>query len=685
MRTLLTLVMLGLVGFGCGDDSAPADAGIDAADAAADAATDAATDATVDANPVITGLPDERVACSDRDPLRRPFFGDLHVHTAFSFDAAAYDVRNRPADAYRFARGEAVDLPPYDADGNATRTVQLRRPLDFAAVTDHSELLEETTICTDPTSEGYDSSTCLSYRGGDAHVADFGDFISAIGFAMPHKTRMCRANPELCAQQLETVWGETMDAAEAAYDRTDACSFTSFVGYEWTGSAGGGGRNIHRCILFKNRTVSRTPTSFVSANTADTMWNALERDCLDTGTACDLLAIPHNSNISVGQMFVPMTEEEVPYTRAEAERRARLEPLMEIYQHKGSSECITGIPDPLASEDELCEFEEVHENLCTGAATDPSDCTPVCGPTSSGSSFIGPGCVAPHDFARGALREGLSEYARVGADPFMLGFVGSTDTHNGTPGAVREDDWHGHVGNTDDDAVEQLEPPGSVAVSQRTSSPGGLAVIWAEENSRDSLFDALRRRETYATSGTRPVVRVFGGYDYPDDICTRTDLAQVGYDGGVPMGGQLAVAPAGKAPVIVVSAQRDALGAPLQHVQVIKGWFAGGQTHEQIYEVAGDAADGATVDLATCEPTYAGADVLCGRWVDPDFDPSEPAFYYVRVLEDPVCRWSRRACNAAAVDCATATPGSALASCCDGSIPDTIQERAWTSPIFYLP
>jgi len=674
----ITLVMaLSWVLIGCGDDATPADAGVDAR-------LDAAADAAVDANPVITDLPDEREACSDRDPMRRPFFGDLHVHTAFSFDAAAYDVKNRPADAYRFARGEAVDLPPYDAAGNATRTIQLRRPLDFAAVTDHSELLEETTLCTDPTSEGYDSSTCTSYRGGDESVADFGDFIQAIGLSTPRKTRLCRANPDLCARQLQTVWGETMDAAEAAYDRTSACVFTSFVGYEWTGSAGGGGRNIHRNILFRNRTVSRTPSSYVSAHTADALWRALERDCLDTGTSCDLLSIPHNSNISVGQMFVPMTEDEVPYSREEAERRASLEPLMEIYQHKGASECITGIPDPLASEDELCEFEEVHETLCTGAASDPSDCTPICD-GSGGSSFIGPGCVAVHDFARGALREGLTEYARMGADPFLVGFIGSTDTHNGTPGAVDEDAWQGHVGNTDDEPAEQLEPPGGVSVSQRTSSPGGLAVVWAEENSRESLFDALRRRETYATSGTRPVVRVFGGYDYPADICTRTDLAEVGYAGGVPMGGRLAAASSGQAPVIVVSAQRDALGAPLQHVQVIKGWLEGGQTHEKVYEVAGDPADGATVDVATCEPTFAGADALCGRWADPDFDATEPAFYYVRVLEDPTCRWSRRACIAAAVDCATVTPGSGLASCCDGSIPDTIQERAWTSPIFYLP
>ncbi|MAT29103.1 MAG: hypothetical protein CMN29_29900 [Sandaracinus sp.] len=691
MRRLpLWLLSALLLALACGDDDDPSDAGADAG--AEDAGLDSGTDAGTDAGPTVLVGSSEREACAERDPLRRPFFGDLHVHTRFSFDAAAYDVRTGPADAYRFARGEAIGLPPYDADGRPTRMVQLDRPLDFAAVTDHAELMAATSLCTDPASPAYESRTCQSYRDGNEAVADFGDFFQSIGLAMPRPVTTCRADPSLCAAELADVWAETAEAAEAAYDRTSGCAFTSFVAYEWTGSAGGGGRNIHRNVIFRSATRLARPISFVDAPTPELLWDGLEAGCLESGTDCDLIAIPHNSNISVGEMFVPLFEDETPYDRAFAERRADLEPLMEIYQHKGAAECVSGVADPLASEDELCGFEQVFENLCTGPDDPDEDCIPVCDEM-AGSSFLG-GCVAPSDLLRGALRTGLSELARVGANPFQLGVIASTDTHGSIAGATEEAGWPGHTGNTDDEIEEALDPPGGITVSVRTSSPGGLAVVWAEENSRPALFDAMRRRETYGTSGTRIVARFFGGWGYGEDSCEATDLVQRGYDGGVPMGGVLPEREGDGAPVFLVSAMADALGAPLQRVQIVKGWFdpESGETFEEVYEVAGSTAgpEGVEpVDLMSCERAEewdaAGAGQLCGRWVDPGFDPEQPAFWYARVIENPTCRWSQRLCLAEGVDCDTVAEGSPLEACCDGSIPPTIQERAWTSPIWYVP
>lgn len=678
----------------CGDDDLPPE------DAGGDAAEDGGVDAGRDGGPTLIERPEERVACAARDPLRRPFFGDLHVHTRYSFDAASYDVRTGPDAAYRFARGEAIDLPPYDAEGRATRQIQLRRPLDFAGVTDHSELLAATSLCTDPTSAGYDSFTCRTYREGDAVAGNFGDFVSSIGLATPLPTRLCRSDPELCAGELADVWADTIDAAERHDDRTDACRFSTFIGYEWTGASGGAGRNLHRNVIFGSSTVLARPVSFVDAPRAELLWDALESLCLGSGTSCDVLVIPHNSNISLGAMFVPRFDDGRPYDAAAAERRALLEPLVEIYQHKGASECV-GVGGPLASdEDELCDFEQFYENLCEDPEDDGSatGCTPSCIATDGrGSSFLN-GCVAPQDYYRGALRQGLAEQARLGANPFQVGAIASTDTHLSLAGGVDEgnetaDGWVGHTGSADDEAEERLRPPGdSINVAIRTASPGGLAVVWAEENSRPALFAGMQRRETYGTSGTRPIVRFFGGWAYDDDLCERSDLVERGYEGGVPMGGALPAREGSGAPVFLASALRDVLSAPLQRVQIIKGWFdpATGETHERVYEIAGEPGNGASVDLASCEPTLpegvAPLEQLCGRFVDPDFDPSQPAFWYVRVVENPTCRWSHRVCLEAGVDCASVEPGSVFdRSCCRDELPRTIQERAWTSPIWYVP
>ncbi|MDQ3036831.1 MAG: DUF3604 domain-containing protein [Myxococcota bacterium] len=629
-------------------------------------------------NPVVV-LPDERAPCADRDPLRRPLFGDLHVHTSLSFDAAAYDVRTRPRDAYDFARGRAIGLAPYDAEGAPTRMLQLDRPLDFAAVTDHSEFLAETSICMDPTSPGYDSRTCRSWRAADVRNADYGELTSGLVLTPPRRVSLCRSDPTACTGALGDAWQEIQDAAEEAYDRTDTCSFTSLVGYEWTGTDYGD--NLHRNVLFRTRSVPRWPTSFFEAWTPDRLWDALEHDCLDASEPCDVLAIPHNGNLAAGSMFVPVGEDGEAYTREEAARRARLEPLVEIYQHKGSSECVDRVGDPLASEDELCRFEEVHRVVCRAVPDDPPDCTPDC--SGGGIGFLG-GCVAASDSVRGALRTGLVEQARVGVNPFQLGVIGSTDTHQSLAGGTDERTFRGHLGDSDDEASELLDRDPGVLLRGLTVSAGGLAGVWAEENSRDAIFTALRRRETFATSGTRIVVRFFAGHGYPDDACSRTDLAALGYAGGVPMGGEIT---RGAGPLrFVVSALRDPMGAPLERLQIVVGQLeADGTTRERVIDVAGSELAGLP-DPDTCAPPAGGQDQLCAIWEDPELDETRPAFWYARVLEVPTCRWSRHVCNEASVDCGTLAADDPLAACCD---PDpashVIRERAWTSPVWWIP
>ncbi len=645
------------------------------------AVTDATpVDGAVDAGPSVVVRPDEHPPCAARNPLRNVYFGDLHAHTRLSFDAITYDVRGGPAEAYRFARGEEVGIAPFGADGGATRRLRLSRPLDFAAVTDHAEYLAETTLCHDRSSSAYDSSTCVMYRDAMGLVSPISLGLSGL---TPGRPQVCDdRDPTLCARTFDRVWNEIQTAAEDAYDRTDACRFTTFVAYEWSGSPGG--NNAHRNVIFRNRTVPVTPATYYEARTPELLWRSLRATCLDSGTGCDALAIPHNSNISGGRMFVPANDRGAAYTRDEASLRARVEPLVEIYQHKGASECLAGALDPLSGEDERCAFERLTTAPCRGD-NDPPGCTPLCGPNPVGA-FTGL-CASPRDFVRSALRVGLIEWNRIGVDPFHLGIIASTDTHAAIPGAVDEATWPGHTGSADSDPARRVTAPvrGEPQVSVVTSSPGGLAAVWAEENSRGALFDALRRRETYGTSGPRIAVRFFGGWSLSRDLCARADMVAAGYRDGVPMGSDLAARPAGAtAPTFALAAMRDAMGNPLARIQIVKAWVTGSETRERVFDLA-VAGDGASVDLATCTPRGTGADTLCETWTDPEFDPASPALYYARVLETPSCRWSRRVCNELRVDCASIGRESPLRACCDGTVADTVEERAWTSPIWYLP
>ena len=604
---------------------------------------------------------EERAPCAHHDALRQPFFGDLHVHTAFSFDGWGQGTRGTPRDAYAFARGESIAIQPYDAEGQPLRRVQLRRPLDFTLVSDHAELLGETRICATPGAPGHDSFVCwLNHRFPLLGYALVNSEYSA---RTPHRFRMCGAGAERCHEQEALAWRAIQDAAEEAYDRSAACRFTSFVGYEWTGMPDG--NNLHRNVVFRNAVVPARPASYVEETTPEALWARLERDCLEVENACDVLAIPHNSNVSGGLMFRDVRSDGEPLTRRDAVRRATHERLLEVTQHKGDSECRAG------GADELCGYEKLPYARMNEMASERMWSPP-----------------APLSYAREGLAEGLRLGRKLGANPFALGLVASTDTHLATSGLVDEDRFVGHAAGT---VSARLEVP--PLPDRLDFNPGGLAVLWAEENSRDALFEAMRRREAYGTSGPRIQVRFFGGYGYAPGLCSAADFAAQGYAGGVPMGGDLPAPPnAGPAaPAFAVSALKDPgtldrVGTKLQRIQIVKIWLEGEAPREAVFDVAGSASNGAAVDPLTCTPLGPGADQLCTMWRDPAFDPASPSLYYARVVENPSCRWNAWACLAARVDCASpdAVP-EGLEPCCDAAVPKTIQERAWTSPIFYTP
>ncbi len=618
-------------------------------------------------------ITEEREACASYEPTRRPFFGDTHVHTAYSFDASSQDTRNTPRDAYSFAKGGRVGLQPYDEKGRPSRRVRLERPLDFTAVTDHAETMGEVRICRDPNVAGYDSDFCFFYQNAGALAMNLMALRTIVG---KDRFQYCGEDDRRCLETAQVVWGDVQAAAEEAYDRTAACTFTSFIGYEWTASVGTGG-NLHRNVIFRNAQVPAYPASWVETPSARALWSALRSDCIEGIPGCDALTIPHNSNLSGPSLMFESagirTAEDagMKVTAEEARLRRRFEPLIEIMQHKGDSECMLQGD----TTDEACGFEKLPYNSFAGVSRFRTlnlglDLDPVRGA-----------------MVREALKKGLRQQARLGENSLKYGIIASTDTHLGTPGMTDEGAPQGHGG-------AGLQAGGRGMPDDPEFNPGGLAVLWAEENTRDSLFAAMQRREAYGTSGSRPVVRFFGGWDYAKNMCDAQDFPEQGYAGGVPMGGDLPPAPEGgeaaAAPTFAVWALMDPgtrrnPGTPLQRIDIIKGWVdKRGRTHEQVFLVAG-GENGASVDTETCETRGDGAEQLCEVFTDPDFDPDQNAFYYARVLENPTCRWSQRVCNQAKVDCSL--PASEIPagyeSCCAPDHRKTVRERAWTSPIWY--
>ncbi len=620
---------------------------------------------------------EERTSCTNANRLRNPYFGDLHVHTRFSADAYIFGTRGEPHDAYRFAQGESITVSD-DAE-QQTRQVRLDRSLDFAAVTDHAEFFGEVRLCDTPDSPLYNDDMCESLRRADDPNGRFTVTVAWLypaGIDNPPPSHQFCFMPGIdCDAGAISVWKEMQDEAEAAYDRSEDCGFTTFIGYENTASPLG--RHLHRNVIFRNHHVPAFASSHLetaAGGVPQGLWTAVERDCLNAGTDCDAMIIPHNSNLSEGGQWLD------PSDATEAQRRQDREPLVEIHQMKGNSECRF---DRLAAlglqtEDELCAFEQLRN------AHEGPDALPL--PVDQYPS---------RNMVRNTLKDGVLLEESLGVNPFQMGFVGSTDTHNATAGNVEEVAWEGGQGNGDSSAPRQI-------ADDVRNNPGGLAVVWAEENSRDAIFAALARRETYATTGIRPVVRFFAG-SLDGLACDQPDIVEAGYRGGTPMGGEIGPVRGDASPRFAVLAAKDPgtsaiPGTDLQRVQIVKGWIDGsGATQERVFDVAGDAHNGAGVDPNTCDTVGSGARELCAVWEDPEFDRSQRAFYYVRLLENPTCRWSTRVCKGAGVDpfaadCAAQAQrvGGAFANCClssadDPTVEPVIQERAWTSPIWYRP
>jgi hypothetical protein len=598
------------------------------------------------------------------NPLRNAYFGETHLHTSYSLDANLFGTRNDPRMAYRFARGEEVTL------SDSELKQKIAAPLDFVAVTDHAEGLGMYSQCSTPGSGSYWSLDCIGMRYQILLL--FPRLFKAntqSGNQLGHYAPgACDEDGTLCRRAAKGVWQDTINAANEFYEPG---RFTTFVAFEYSPTLADGGQ-LHRNIIYRSDQVP--DTVFAGADGfAEDLLRWLDRQC--TGD-CRALSIPHNPNMSWGLGFGDRNTDASPLTRDNVLLRARYETLIEIFQAKGSSECARGV----GNNDEQCGFE----NLFPACKPEQLKIDPATGQHA-------PRCVGPDDMVRNLLRRGLAEQAKWGLNSYKFGFVAGTDNHNGTPGDTTESTYKGHGGKNDatPEARLGLKPTAvfkALGFKGPEINPGGLTGVWAEENTRESIWDGMKRRESWGTSGTRIRLRFFGGFGLPEDLHKRADMVKAAYAQGVPMGGDLTATPDGKAPSFLVWATRDVRSAPLQRVQIVKGWLgADGATQERVYDVACSdgltpdanthrcADNGAKVDLGSCAISQdKGAAELAATWTDPDFRPGLPAFYYVRVLENPTCRYTQHD----ALKLGVPHPAG---------ISPTVQERAWSSPIWFSP
>ena len=592
----------------------------------------------------------------EQDFPNQVFFGDTHLHTSYSTDAGMIGNILGPEDAYRFARGETVT-------SSTGLPAQLARPLDFLVVSDHAENLGLAPAIAEANPEllknewGKMEYDLVTSGGTEGKVKAYDNWMHVTGDLKDPLKEMTGL--------AETMWGKVTAAAEKY---NDPGRFTAFIGYEWTSMPGGA--NLHRVVVFrdgKDKADQIVPFSTYDSTDPEDLWKWMS--AYEQKTGGRLLAIPHNGNLSNGLMFDDVTlTTKKPLDRDYALQRMRWEPLFEVTQMKGDSETLP----VLSPTDEFADFER-WDKASFGKIPETPD-------------------MYPREYAREALKRGLAYDAKLGVNPFKFGLVGSTDSHTSLS-TTTEDNFFGKVVilepsadpiRFDEVIAGRYAPPGSQLYARQTSA-SGLAGVWARENTREALWDAMARKEVFATTGTRLKVRVFAGWDFTKDDLDRSDFAKHGYDGGVPMGGDLASAPEGKVPAFLIRALRDVDGANLDRIQIVKGWLtADGSTREKVYDVAwsGDRKPGADGKLPPVgntvnveEATYSnaiGAPVLEAFWKDPDFDPAERAFYYVRVLEIPTPRWTTFDAKIFGVKLPTDVPAS-------------IQERAYTSPIWYTP
>ena len=582
---------------------------------------------------------DEREAAVKENPLKEAYFGETHIHTSFSLDAYIGGARLTPFDAYRFARGEAVPV------NNVLHSIG--RPLDFVAVSDHAEFIGEMWSTQIPDAPGHYQDALVELRGLDDLETQRAWFVK---YVMENNRSGAPEHPPFFAGPETSVsaWKDVIVAA--AEEHYEPGVFTTFVAFEWTSAPGGG--NMHRNVIFRDTVVPDQPLSALDTTDEEELWAWMEAQEANGST---LLAIPHNSNGSKGMMFEPVDNSGNPLTKDYAETRAKWEPLIEMMQVKGNSEVVAS----LWPADEFADFENA-ESLATY----------------SNRTF------QKQNFVRWAVTKGLDYETKLGANPYKLGFIGGTDNHNGLPSDVNEATYQGSHGVADGSVTERREGEIDGWIKGPESNPGSLAGVWAPRNTRGAIFDSMRARETFVTSGPRIKPRFFGG---PGLVATDNPMRLVldGYANGVPMGGTLSGLKT--PPSFSVHAMKDPIGANLDRIQIIKGWVdESGEPRERIVEVA--VSDGRTTDTTgrippvgntvdTTTATYTndiGATELTGHWTDDDFDPSNPAVYYVRVIEIPTPRWTTYD---------AVRNGLPLLD----DVPATIQERAWTSPIWYRP
>ena len=581
------------------------------------------------------------------------FFGDTHFHTELSFDAGLIGTSLDVHDGFRMARGETVI-------SNTGQPVQLIRPLDFLVITDHAELIGLASAIRESSplllAEPWGKWIHERFNSGpEGRMEGFSDIIK--------RATVLGENPFESEDLTRSIWSKFVLIAD---EYNEPGRFTAMAGFEWSSTPKGD--NLHRVVVFRDgaeKTGQTLPYSMFDSDDPEGLWGYLA--AYETSTGGQAIAIPHNGNTSNGLMFNEKNFAGKRIDRAYAETRIRWEPIIEVTQIKGDGEA-----HPLLSpEDEFADYE--NWDVTNLAGTAPKE-----------------DWMLQYEYGRSALKLGLALGKELGVNPYKFGLSGATDTHTALA-TSREENYFGKYQQTEpspnrhnNDVIPADDPALRIMTSQEVAS--GLTAVWARENTRGQIFDAMKRKEVYATTGTRIRVRVFGGWDFQADELARPDFVAQGYSRGVPMGGTLFEPPADGAPRFMVRALRDPDGANLDRVQIIKGWLDDdGETHERIYDLAvsdgrqigadGRARDpvGTTVDIKNATFTNTiGAAMLTAHWQDPNFDPAESAFYYVRVLEIPTPRWTTY--DAAFFDIDL-----------PDNVPATIQDRAYTSPIWYTP
>jgi len=586
---------------------------------------------------------------ADYSETNNAYFGDLHVHTSWSFDAFIYNVRTTPNDAYDFGSGKMIDHV-------SGKKIQLGRPLDFMAVTDHAEYMGIMKQMLDPNNPLAKLDIAKQILSDDRAIslAAFGE----VGMSMARNTPIAELNKKEISKN---TWQRLVKIAN---NYNQPGKFTTFPAYEWTSSPPEinheptFARNMHRNVIFRNEKVSEVPFSSFNSQDPEDLWAWMDQE---RTKGIDVMAIPHNANMSDGLMYSLKTMSGKELTPDYAKNRMRNEPINEVVQIKGQS-----MSHPaLAPNDEFADFE-VYAYTFSNSKPPPSK------PNGS--------------YVRQALKNGLTLEKTLGTNPFKFGFIGSSDGHN-SGSSVEEGNHFGKIGNRDATPEIRLGTGNQEFLRAKYFSAAGLAGVWAKENTRDAIFDALQRKETFATSGPRIKVRFFGSYHFNDAILEDENWLTTAYENGVTMGSDLSVGPRklNSTPSFLIHAIKDAEGANLDRVQVVKGYLdANGNTLEKIYDViwAGDRKKGSdgklpaignTVDIANATYTNdIGAVEFKTVWVDPEFDATQSAFYYLRVLEIPTPRWST-------------FDSFALGMAPPSDVAPFIQERAWSSPIWYTP